>query len=150
MASELLGSQLYLNVDTAFRAIDQIYKIAFENLELLVVEAYILCALYEEDGQRANSLARAVGRAPTSFTPILDKIAAKGLVERRPEPSDRRAINIYLTEKGNRLRKPVQAAFEQADKQVNQHIPADLMPAFQNMLLLFHNLPIRPNQKLSG
>jgi DNA-binding MarR family transcriptional regulator len=146
MASEPLGSQLYLNVDTAFRATEQIYKIAFENLELLVIEAYILRVLYQEDGQRASSLARAVGRAPTSFTPILDKIASKGLVERRPEPADRRAVNIYLTEQGKKLRKQVQAAFEQADSQANQKIPTNLMPGFQNFLLILHNLPTKVNE----
>jgi MarR family transcriptional regulator, organic hydroperoxide resistance regulator len=96
--------------------------------------------LYETDGQRASSLARSVGRAPTSFTPILDKVQTKGLIERRPEPADRRAINIYLTDKGKKLRKPIQTAFEQVDTEANNRIPSDLLSGFEAGLLILHNL----------
>ena len=63
-----------------------------------MVHSYAL--LYDEDGQHASELARAVGRAATSFTPNLDKLQDKALIERRPDPGDRRAVRIYLTDAG--------------------------------------------------
>ena len=34
---------------------------------------------------------------------LLDKMAAQGLVERRPDPQDRRSYRLYLTEEGRHL-----------------------------------------------
>jgi DNA-binding MarR family transcriptional regulator len=34
---------------------------------------------------------------------LLDKMAAQGLVERRPDPDDRRSYCLYLTEEGQKL-----------------------------------------------
>jgi DNA-binding MarR family transcriptional regulator len=140
MERNLHGSQLYLNLDIATRSVEQMYKTAFEPFQLGVIEAYILRLLYQEDGQRASSLARGVGRAPTSFTPILDKIQAKGLIERRPDRADRRAIRVHLTDRGSQLRKPIQAAFERVDREAQSRIPDDLLPAFETILLTVHNL----------
>ena len=36
-------------------------------------------------------------------TTLLDKMTAQGLVERRPDPEDRRSYRLYLTEEGGRL-----------------------------------------------
>jgi MarR family transcriptional regulator, organic hydroperoxide resistance regulator len=140
MEHDYPGSQLYLDLEMALRSVGDIYQAAFEPYDVGVIEAYILRVLYEEDGQRASRLARSVGRAPTSFTPILDKIEAKGLIERRSDKADRRAIKVQLTERGSKLRKPIQAAFEQADREAEALIPADLLPSFETMLLRIHNL----------
>lgn len=35
---------------------------------------------------------------------ITDKLTAKGLIERRPHPSDKRSHRLYVTETGSRLR----------------------------------------------
>jgi DNA-binding MarR family transcriptional regulator len=139
MEHKLTGSQLYLDLDMASRSVERMYQAAFKPFKITVIEAYILRLLYEEDGQRASSLARGVGRAPTSFTPILDKIEAKGFVERRPDKADRRAVKVHLTERGNKLRQPIQAAFEQVDREVQARIPDDLVPAFETVLLTIQN-----------
>ena len=36
-------------------------------------------------------------------TTLLDKMTAQGLVERRPDPEDRRSHSLYLTEEGQQL-----------------------------------------------
>lgn len=69
-----------------------------------LVEVCILNALYVQDGQHASTLAQSVGRAATSFTPLLDRLEKRGLIERRPDKTDRRAVLIHLTSKGWALR----------------------------------------------
>jgi DNA-binding MarR family transcriptional regulator len=91
------NGSVWCNLDIALRNMDQLYRQSMQSLGLSVIELYILRALYERDGQHASELARAVGRAATSFTPNLDKLQNKGLIERRPDPGDRRAVRIYLT-----------------------------------------------------
>ena len=76
--------------------------------ELTVVEVHIMKALFVEDGQHASTLARSVGRAATSFTPLLDRLEKRGMIERRADKVDRRAVLIHLTSKGWALRGPVE------------------------------------------
>lgn len=62
-----------------------------------VRQMLILKVLYENDGQRASDLAKAVNLPATSFTPILDSLELHSLITRIPHPTDRRAVNIVLT-----------------------------------------------------
>lgn len=125
---------LWCNIDIALRNLDQVYGQVVEPLGLTVIEWYILRALYQSDGQHASELARAVGRAATSFTPILDKLQGKDLIERRPDPSDRRAVRIYLTKKGNAIRDNVQSSAGQIDVRIQKQVPTKDFKAFLQVL----------------
>ncbi len=116
------NGSLWCNLDIALRNIDQIYSQSVEALGLTVIEWYILRALYEQDGQHASELARAVGRAATSFTPILDKLQHKDMIQRRPDPADRRAVRIYLTDKAQGYRQRVMETAEQIEKNIHSMI----------------------------
>ncbi len=109
---------IWANLDIALRNVDQIFRRAVRPLNLTVIEWYILRALYENDGQHASALASAVGRAATSFTPNLDKLQDKGLIERRPDAGDRRAVRIYLTKAGKDKRNEVLDVAENVDQEI--------------------------------
>src|SRR3546814_9438062 len=47
-----------------------------------------------------TELARAAEVNPGAMTRLLDRLEAKGLVARTADPTDRRALNIHLTESG--------------------------------------------------
>ncbi len=74
-----------------------------------VKPAYIgaLMSLWNEEGLRAVELGRRAGLEPSTMTGLLDRMEADGLIERRPDPNDRRALTIHLTEEGRALREPV-------------------------------------------
>lgn len=82
---------------------------------LSAIELMIMNALGGKDGQQATELAAAVGRAATSFTPILDKLVNKGMIERFPHSSDRRAITIRLTKQGTALLPAIETALNNTD-----------------------------------
>jgi DNA-binding MarR family transcriptional regulator len=62
------------------------------------------------DGVRASELAQHLRIAPRSATEVVDGLEAKGLVERRPDPADRRALRVVLTERGRALSRQLRAA----------------------------------------
>lgn len=128
------NGSVWCNLDIALRNLDQVFGRAIQGYGLTIIEWYILRALYERDGQHASELARAVGRAATSFTPNLDKLQDKGLIERRPDPSDRRAVHIYLTRQAEALREDIMSSGEQIDQQIADMFDPREFDIFQNVL----------------
>jgi DNA-binding MarR family transcriptional regulator len=57
-------------------------------------------AYLDEDGVRATELARLSGRHKQIVGRIVDELEELGYVERRPDPTDRRAKLIFPTERG--------------------------------------------------
>lgn len=50
-----------------------------------------------------TDLARAADLNPGAMTRLLDKLEARGLIERVADPADRRALHIHLTEAGTAI-----------------------------------------------
>ena len=96
-SDEALGNAMWCSIDISLRLIEQIYSDVVEPTGLTVIEWHILRVLLNQDGVHASKLANMVGRAATSFTPNLDKLQNKGLIERLADPRDRRAVRIVLT-----------------------------------------------------
>lgn len=132
--ADRIEDSAWVQITITFANLTAIYQRAFEHLSMTVIEAYVLRALYEQNGQRAGDLAQIVGRPPMTFTPILDKLEHKKLIERRNHPSDRRSVMIYLTEAGARLQQPVLATFSRAEKKLHQQISPDQLQSFHNVL----------------
>lgn len=141
VAKELrFDSSTWINLGIALQNLDRLFNRVVEPLGLTIIEWYILRELYERDGQHASELARAVGRLATSFTPNLDKLEQKGFVERRPDPTDRRAVHIVLTFEGKKLRKPIQASAKQIDEEVKRNFSSEQWEALQNVLATLQTL----------
>lgn len=136
------SGSIWCNLDIALRNLDQVYGQVVEPLGLTVIEWYILRALYEQDGQHASELARAVGRAATSFTPILDKLQNKLLIERKPDPADRRAVRIYLTAKAQSMREQVLASAEQIDARIRKMFSNGDFKGFQNVIAALQSMGV--------
>jgi DNA-binding MarR family transcriptional regulator len=59
-----------------------------------------LNVLVAEGAITQHALCRSVGMDPSSMVSTIDELEAKGLVERRPHPSDRRAYALHVTDIG--------------------------------------------------
>ena len=134
------GGSVWCNLDIALRKVDEIYKNEIKDLNLAVIECYILRQLYEQDGQMASRLAKGVGRPATSFTPLLDQLEGKGLIERRMHPSDRRSVQIYLTKQGKALREQIQTTAESVEKKLSEHIADKDWQSYQHVVANFQEL----------
>ncbi len=57
----------------------------------------VLARLQRAEGLKQSELADILELQPISLTRLLDRLCANGLIERRPDPDDRRANRLYLT-----------------------------------------------------
>jgi len=53
-----------------------------------------------QDGQVQNELAEALEVQPIAMVRLVDQLSAEGLVERRPDPQDRRCNRLFITDGG--------------------------------------------------
>lgn len=56
-----------------------------------------------DGGRRMTDLAEAVVLSKSGLTALIDRMEREGLVARRPDPRDRRAVRVVLTEGGKQL-----------------------------------------------
>jgi MarR family transcriptional regulator, transcriptional regulator for hemolysin len=56
----------------------------------------VLMRLDRFEGLKQSELAEVLDLQPISLTRLLDRLAENGLIERRPDPNDRRANRLYL------------------------------------------------------
>lgn len=66
------------------------------------------------DGARQNDLARSLGIEGPSLVRVLDRLEAARLLERREDPTDRRAKTLHLTPEGQRAAARLQTVVREA------------------------------------
>jgi MarR family transcriptional regulator, transcriptional regulator for hemolysin len=57
----------------------------------------VLLRLERREGLKQSELAEALDLQPITLTRLVDRLCAHGLIERRADPNDRRAKQLYLT-----------------------------------------------------
>ena len=72
----------------------------------------------DHDGTHPRDLARSALVTSGAMTARLDRLVAGGLVQRRADPEDRRAIRIRLTRKGERLATEALTAVLEVDEEI--------------------------------
>jgi DNA-binding MarR family transcriptional regulator len=86
----------------------------------------VLSALADEPMRTQAALARAIGADKTRIIGTLDELQERALIEREPDPEDRRVRLLRLTPAGRRLHASVRAAIRVAEEELlGQLTPAD-------------------------
>jgi DNA-binding MarR family transcriptional regulator len=79
----------------------------------------------DRSGTRLSELAEALHIAPRSATEVADALQARGLVERTPDPTDRRAVVLAPTEEGRRVQAEIAAARAADNRDLFARLDAD-------------------------
>jgi DNA-binding MarR family transcriptional regulator len=90
-------------LSTVGYAISRRFHRALEPLELHPREFVVLRAVKASEGQSQQTLAERLHIPPSRMVGIVDELESRRLVERRPDPSDRRLRTLYLTRRGQTL-----------------------------------------------
>lgn len=71
--------------------------------DLTVQQIRVLLILAASGDRSSHDLASAIGVGPTTVTGIVDRLEARGLVQRKPDLRDRRVRLVALSEEGDRM-----------------------------------------------
>jgi DNA-binding MarR family transcriptional regulator len=93
----------------------------------LTMWAYVvLVALADEPVRTQAALADAIRADKTRIIPVLDDLQQRGLIERSPDPSDRRSHLLSLTAAGQRLHQAARSGIRTYERRLlNRLSPAE-------------------------
>ena len=84
------------------------------EFELAPAQAMALSELVTDQPLPMRDLAARLRCDPSNITGLIDRLEARGLVERRPHPADRRVKYLVLTSEGRALRERLSARLSAA------------------------------------
>ena len=94
-------------VGKAHQQVNQVAKQRLAPYGVTPVQFAVLHGLWQRDGQSGAELSERLLLDSATMTGILDRLAAAGLIERRPDSTDRRVNRVMLTERGRALEAPL-------------------------------------------
>lgn len=126
--SSTAGNDTVLQIDASFlrsqvgynarRAALHIIGVVMQRLatyELKLVELTVLSLLAHNTALTSRQVCAALSIMPPNLVGLVTTLEQRGLIERRPHPSDGRAMGLYLTEEGQALTVEVEGIIEQAE-----------------------------------
>jgi DNA-binding MarR family transcriptional regulator len=111
------------------------FSARLEELDLNLRMWGVLNVLDIEGAITQQALGQSVGIDPSSMVSTIDELEARGLVERRRHPSDRRAHALYLTEAGTETLARGRALARQAQDELLAPLDADERKELHDLLL---------------
>lgn len=112
-APEVRPNDLFTKLSRATLLLDAIQRECFEPLGLAFAEYSVLRLLQSEPRRRLppSRLAERIVRTTGAVTKLVDRLEGAGLVERRPDENDGRAVQVALTAAGSRLANAASRAY---------------------------------------
>ena len=95
----------------------------------------VLVAVLEEPGRGQKQVAERMGVDAVNFGQMIDELEGKGLVERKIDPNDRRARELYVTERGAALRRRLSPGLLAAQERLLAPLFPDERTALLDMLV---------------
>lgn len=105
----------FLINDTA-RLFRRMFDGNIRDLGMTSLQWRAVARLHREPGMRQSELADLLEVEPITLSRMIDRLADSGMVCRKPDPSDRRAWNLYLTDKAQPLMAQLQREADQVQE----------------------------------
>ncbi|ADV89057.1 MarR family transcriptional regulator [Vibrio vulnificus] len=107
-AQLLLENQICFPLYSAANAVIRAYRPLLEALDLTYSQYLVLLVLWQQNGINVKDLGAKLHLDSGTLTPLLKRLEAKGIVERRRGQTDERVRELFLTEAGRALKQQAQ------------------------------------------
>lgn len=128
------------DVKVTWLAIARMFSPLATDHGLTVSMGFALLNISREHGTPATKIAPLLGMEPRSLTRMIKNLEADGLVERRPDPEDKRSVRIYLTEKGAEQRAIAKKKVEVFNASVRKNVTEKDLTTFFDVLEKIHQV----------
>jgi len=122
MNADPLHRNLEFLINDVARLMRREYDRRVRDMNLTRSQWWVLVNLIRFDGCNQTELAEELDIGKVALGGLLDRLEAKGWIERRPDPGDRRAKRVYLTEDVRPLIKEMQEKARSVHRQITAHM----------------------------
>jgi MarR family transcriptional regulator, organic hydroperoxide resistance regulator len=129
-----LAEHLCFLMDVATRKITKFYNRRLRRFGITYNHLFILTCLWEQDGVNVKNLSKQLFLDSSSLTGHLDRLERRGLVLRRNDPEDRRAVQVFLTDKGRYLKDQLEPIGLELKHTLEKGVPQVKVAAFAEAL----------------
>lgn len=136
----LLENQLCFPFYAISNAITRHYGSLLKEMDLTYPQYLVMLLLWEEEGKSVTEIGERLFLKTNTLTPLLQKLEAKGLIEKRKDEHDVRKVLVFLSEAGNTLKRKAECIPEQllAATDMNTEDLAQLRSLLNKMLADIH------------
>lgn len=106
------------------------------TLDLTVAQFAVMMTVLESGGMTQTEIGRRFGWPAYSITRVLNALEERGLLERRADPSSRRAFNIYASAEGKKLGPELFAIVQAVNSEFMGRLPQEDRAEFRRMITL--------------
>lgn len=129
--SRFLRALVGYNTRRASLSIIGVFMERMAGYDLKVVDFSVLCLVAHNPGITSRQLSDTLSVLPPNLVGLIATLERRGLIERRPHPSDGRAMGVHLTPAGAKLT----ARAERTAVQLELDATARLTPAERETLI---------------
>ncbi|WP_308365202.1 MULTISPECIES: MarR family transcriptional regulator [unclassified Microbulbifer] len=98
-----LNNQLCFSLYSTSLAMGKLYKPLLEKLGLTYPQYLMMMVLWEEDDITATELSFRLMQDKGALSPVIKRLEAQGLIDRRRDPKDDRRVQLHLTQAGRKM-----------------------------------------------
>jgi DNA-binding MarR family transcriptional regulator len=117
-----LDRQVCFALAAASRSVIGLYRPVLEPMGLTHPQYLVMLALWERSPRTVRDIGEALRLEPATLSPLLKRLEAAGLLTRRRNADDERALDVELTSAGHALR----AEAERVPGQIVDRLGMDL------------------------
>lgn len=129
-----LESLLGYNARRAALAVIGVFLERMEPYGLRPVDFSVLTLIAHNPGITSRQLCAALDILPPNLVGMIKSLDKRGLIERRPHPTDRRAQGLHLSPTGKTLQKSAQATATQLEIDVASRLSAQELDTLKDLL----------------
>lgn len=129
-----LESLLGYNARRAALAVIGVFLQRMAPFGLRPVDFSVLTLIAHNPGITSRQLCAALDILPPNLVGMIKTLDKRGLIERRPHPTDRRAQGLHLSPTGKKLQKSAQATATQLEIDVASRLSASELDTLKSLL----------------
>ncbi len=129
-----LETLLGYNARRAALAVIGVFLQRMAPFGLRPVDFSVLTLIAHNPGITSRQLCAALDILPPNLVGMIKSLDKRGLIERRPHPTDRRAQGLHLSPAGKKLQKSAQATATRLESDVASRLSAEELDTLKSLL----------------
>ena len=131
---EAADKMVLYHLRTSWLNIAKVFNDKAHQYNGTISTAFVLMAIYEEEGVPVTKIAPRIGMEPNSLSRTLNTLEETGYLARKQDENDQRKVLVFLTAEGKKLRKIALKTVFDLEKKITEKLTPKQLKAFSEVI----------------